>query len=98
MKFKFLGLVILVIFAFSLLSFSNIEARNEDNREWGEVDRIEGVAIVTPGRTFGLSFEGEHIDAFCGRLPRSVRGQHYTDFSQERLKEIYKEAGIRVLT
>ncbi|KXB07323.1 hypothetical protein AKJ52_00505 [candidate division MSBL1 archaeon SCGC-AAA382C18] len=40
---------------------------------------------------------GEYIDAFCGRLPRSVRGKHYTDYSPERLKEVYEEADLKVL-
>jgi len=29
------------------------------------------------------------IDAYCGRVPRTVLAQHYTDFSPERLKEVY---------
>ncbi|KXA98218.1 hypothetical protein AKJ40_03525 [candidate division MSBL1 archaeon SCGC-AAA259M10] len=40
---------------------------------------------------------GKYIDAFCGRLPRSVRAKHYTDYSPERLKEIYENADIKVL-
>lgn len=44
-----------------------------------------------------LRVSGEHIDAFCGRLPKTVRAQHYTDFSPERLREVYENAGIRVL-
>jgi len=44
-----------------------------------------------------LNVSGEHIDAFCGRLPKTVRAQHYTDFSPERLKEVYEEANIKIL-
>ncbi|KXA88848.1 hypothetical protein AKJ62_04350, partial [candidate division MSBL1 archaeon SCGC-AAA259D14] len=44
-----------------------------------------------------LGVAGEHIDAFCGRLPKSVRGRHYTDFSEGRLKEVYEEADIKIL-
>lgn len=40
---------------------------------------------------------GEYIDAFCGRLPKTIRAQHYTDFSSGRLKEVYEKADLRVL-
>ncbi|KXA96521.1 hypothetical protein AKJ38_03135 [candidate division MSBL1 archaeon SCGC-AAA259I14] len=46
-------------------------------------------------RNLGVS--GEHIDAFAGRLPQSVRAKHYTSYSPERLKEIYTRADIKVL-
>ena len=39
-----------------------------------------------------------YVDAFCGRVPRSVLARHYTDFSPERLKEIYDRAEIKVLS
>ena len=39
-----------------------------------------------------------YVDAFCGRVPRSVLARHYTDFSPERLKRIYDGAGLRVLS
>jgi integrase len=39
-----------------------------------------------------------YIDAFCGRVPRSVLARHYTDYSPERLKEIYDKAGLKVLS
>jgi integrase len=38
-----------------------------------------------------------YVDAFCGRVPRSVLARHYTDFSPDRLKEIYDKAGLNVL-
>lgn len=38
-----------------------------------------------------------YVDAFCGRVPRSVLARHYTDFSPERLKRIYDGAGLKVL-
>jgi len=37
-----------------------------------------------------------YVDAFCGRVPKSVLARHYTDFSPERLKEIYDKAQIKV--
>jgi integrase/recombinase XerD len=39
-----------------------------------------------------------YVDAFCGRVPRSVLARHYTDFSPDRLKEIYNKAGLKVLS
>ena len=39
-----------------------------------------------------------YVDAFCGRVPKSVLARHYTDFSPERLKEIYDKANLRVFT
>lgn len=44
-----------------------------------------------------LGVADRYVDAFCGRVPRSVLARHYTDFSPERLKEIYEKAGLRVL-
>jgi integrase len=38
-----------------------------------------------------------YIDAFCGRTPKSVLARHYSDYSPEKLKEIYEKAGLRVL-
>ncbi|MEM3506079.1 MAG: hypothetical protein QW589_01440 [Candidatus Bathyarchaeia archaeon] len=38
-----------------------------------------------------------YVDAFCGRVPRSILAKHYTDYSPERLKEIYDKAGLKVL-
>ena len=37
-----------------------------------------------------------YIDAFCGRIPRSVLARHYTDYSPDKLKEIYDKAGLKV--
>lgn len=43
-----------------------------------------------------LGVQDRYVDAFCGRIPRRVLGRHYTDYSPERLKEIYDRAGLRV--
>jgi integrase len=45
-----------------------------------------------------LNIPDRYVDAFCGRVPRSVLARHYTDFSPERLKEIYDRAGLKVLS
>jgi len=44
-----------------------------------------------------LEVPDRYVDAFAGRVPRSVLARHYTDFSPERLKEIYDKAGLKVL-
>jgi integrase len=45
-----------------------------------------------------LNVPDRYVDAFCGRVPQSVLARHYTDFSPERLKEIYDRAGLRVFS
>ena len=45
-----------------------------------------------------LSVADRYVDAFCGRVPRSVLARHYTDFSPERLKRIYDSVNLRVLS
>ena len=44
-----------------------------------------------------LGVPDRYVDAFCGRVPRSVLARHYTDFSPEKLKEIYDKTNLRVL-
>ncbi len=44
-----------------------------------------------------LGVPDRYIDAFCGRVPRSILARHYTDYSPERLKEIYDKAELKVL-
>jgi intergrase/recombinase len=45
-----------------------------------------------------LGVPDRYVDAFCGRVPRSVLARHYTDFSPEKLKEIYDKADLKVLS
>ncbi len=44
-----------------------------------------------------LGVADRFIDAFQGRVPRSVLARHYTDYSLENLKAIYDKAALRVL-
>jgi len=44
-----------------------------------------------------LGVQDRYVDAFCGRVPQSFLARHYTDYSPERLKEIYEKAGLMVL-
>jgi len=45
-----------------------------------------------------LGVPDRYIDAFCGRVPKSILGRHYTDYSPQRLKRIYDKAGLTVLS
>jgi integrase len=44
-----------------------------------------------------LGVSETYVDAFCGRVPKSVLARHYADFSPEKLKEIYDKAEVRFL-
>lgn len=44
-----------------------------------------------------LGVSDRYIDAFCGRIPRTILARHYTDYAPEKLKEFYDRAGLRVL-
>jgi len=41
-----------------------------------------------------LGMSETYIDALCGRVPKSVLARHYTDFSAEKLREIYEKVNI----
>lgn len=41
--------------------------------------------------------QDRYVDAFCGRVPKSILAKHYTDYSPTRLKRIYNKAGLKVL-
>jgi integrase len=45
-----------------------------------------------------LGVPDRFVDAFCGRVPRTVLARHYTDFSPEKLKEIYDKVNFKVLS
>ena len=44
-----------------------------------------------------LGVSDRYIDAFCGRVPRSILGRYYTDYNPERLKKIYNNADLKIL-
>jgi len=44
-----------------------------------------------------LGVPDRYVDAFCGRVPKSVLARHYTDYSPEKLKRIYDKANLTVL-
>lgn len=43
-----------------------------------------------------LNVPDRYVDAFCGRVPRSILARHYSDFKPESLKEIYNKADLKV--
>ena len=45
-----------------------------------------------------LGVPDRYVDAFCGRVPKSILARHYTDYSPQRLKRIYDKAGLKVLS
>ena len=45
-----------------------------------------------------LGVPDRYVDAFCGRIPKSVLAKHYTDYLPEKLKRIYDNANITVGT
>jgi len=73
-------------------------------RRYKEFERLTGIRITPQvlrewfacemGR---LGVPDRYVDAFCGRVPRSVLARHYTDFSPEKLMEIYEKADLKVL-
>ncbi len=38
-----------------------------------------------------------HVDAFCGREPKTVLARHFTDYSPEKLEEIYEGTQLKAL-
>jgi len=75
------------------------------NRIFRETSEKSGVKI-TPQvlrewfcQTMGeLGVPDRFCDAYCGRVPKSVLGKRYTDYSPKRLKQIYDGAGLKVLS
>ena len=74
------------------------------NRKFRHVSEEVGVKVTIQKlrRWFATEMsrcgvDAKYIDAFCGRTKSSVLEKHYLDYSPERLKEIYDEAGITVL-
>ena len=45
-----------------------------------------------------LNVPDRYIDAFCGRVAKSVLAKHYTDYSPKKLKRIYDKANLKVLS
>ena len=71
---------------------------------WNRASEKSGVKIIPSdlrdwfcnelGR---LGVADRYIDAFCGRIPRTILGRHYTDYNPELLKTIYDDANLKIL-
>jgi intergrase/recombinase len=78
--------------------------KEETTRLWKTARDKRGVHI-TPQRLrhwfcsemLRLGVSETYINAFCGRVPKSVLARHYTDYSLEKLKEIYERVDLVVL-
>lgn len=73
--------------------------------EFRKVSKISGVKIVPKQlrswfacEMAELGMSDRYVDALCGRTPKSVLSRNYTDYRPEKLKKIYDNAGIKVLT
>ena len=77
--------------------------REEAIKLW-KVARDKTGINITPQRLrewfcsemLNLGVSETHTDAFCGRVPRSVLARHYTDFSPDKLREVYEKAKLRI--
>ena len=45
-----------------------------------------------------LGLADRYIDAFCGRMPKTVLARHYSDYSWKKQKKRYDKAGLKVLS
>jgi len=45
-----------------------------------------------------LGVPDRYVDAMCGRTPKSVLARHYSDFNPHKLKAIYDQTNLRVLS
>jgi len=39
-----------------------------------------------------------YVDAFQGRLPQTILARHYSDYTPEKLIQIYKQANLKILS
>jgi integrase len=40
--------------------------------------------------------QDRYIDAFCGRVPKSVLARHYSDYSPQKMLKVYRKAKLRI--
>jgi len=43
-----------------------------------------------------LGVPDRYVDAFCGRVPKSVLARRYSDFTPDNLKEIYEKSELKI--
>ena len=40
--------------------------------------------------------QDRYIDAFCGRLPKTVLARHYSDYSPKKMQKVYRKAKLKI--
>jgi integrase len=83
------------LFQFTGSNFSGI---------WAKARHRTGLEITPQSLRFWFANEmarlgvpDRFIDAYQGRVPRSILARHYSDYSLENLKSIYDKAALKVL-
>jgi integrase len=79
-------------------------ATDHNRKLWSEAKQKTGLDI-TPQRLgeffcmemANLNVSDRFIDASCGRTPKTVLARNYTDYSPEKLKQIYGKVNLKVL-
>jgi len=73
--------------------------------EWGNAKTVSQVNLKFKDlRDFfaqsmlELGVQAIYIDAFSGRAPGSILAKHYIDLSPRKLKQVYDQAGLKVLS
>jgi integrase len=79
--------------------------RADEEHLWYEARAKTGIAMTPQmlrewfcNEMGSLGVQDRYIDAFCGRVPKSVLARHYSDYSPERLRGIYQKADLKVLS
>lgn len=75
------------------------------NQIWKKASETAGIKI-TPQvfrewfccEMANLGVQDRYVDALCGRMPKSVLARHYTDYSPDKLKNIYDKADLKVIS
>jgi integrase len=80
-------------------------SRFDEEHLWFDARAKTGIALTPQmlreyfcNELGSLGVQDRYIDAFCGRVPKSVLARHYSDYSPERLREIYQKADLKVLS
>jgi len=78
--------------------------RANEEKLWSEARAKSGLSLTPQmlrewfcNEMGSLGAQDRYIDAFCGRLPKTILARHYSDYSPERLMEIYRKARLKVL-
>ena len=48
--------------------------------------------------TLSKGVSDSYVDAFCGRVTKTILARHYVNYAPEKLKEIYEKGTLRILS